>query len=118
MTFREAYDEDLKDVFFDPEEFGSEHTIDGETLTVVMTEMDFESGSRGSDLKNAFNPKESAINRKEILLCIREEDVEKKLERKKLTVNAKISVDGKNMFVRSVRHTMGVYRLIVGQHGV
>lgn len=118
MTFREMYGEDLTDVFFDPEEFGSEHTIDGVLLTVVLKEADFESGGRGSELKNAFNPKESAVNKKTLVLCIREEDVEKKLERKKLTVNAMIEVDGKKMFIYSVSHTMGMYRLVVGQHGI
>lgn len=113
MTFREAYDEDLKDVFFDSEEFGSEHTIDGEPLMVILTETDFESGGLGSNLKNTFNPKESAINKKTLTLCIREEDV-----KRKLTVNAKITVDGKKMFINDVKHTMGMYRLLVGEHMV
>ena len=113
MTFKEAYDEDLKDVFFDPEEFGSEHMIDGEILTVVLMETIFEGGRLGANLKNAFNPKESAINQKTFTLCIREEDV-----KRKLTVNATIKVDGKNMFVNEVKHTMGMCRLIVSEHRV
>ena len=87
--------------------------IDGEILTVVLMETIFESGRLGANLKNAFNPKESAINQKTFTLCIREEDV-----KRKLTVNATIKVDGKNMFVNEVKHTMGMCRLIVSEHRV
>ena len=46
------------------------------------------------------------------------DEIEEKLERKKLTVNAMIEVDGKKMFIHSVSHMMEMYRLVVGQHGV
>lgn len=111
MTFKEAYNEDLADVFFDPEEFASEHTIDGKPMVIVKENATLENPRTG--LKTALNPKESAINKSQTVLYIQEKDAERKF-----TVNSMINLDGKKLFVYAVDHWDGVYRLTVGTHAV
>lgn len=117
MTFKDGCKEDLQNVFFDIEEFGSEHIIDGNPLTVVLIEGGCESGELGAALKHAFNQKESAINRMSRTLYIREADVKEKLKRK-LTASATIEVDGKKMFISDVKHPEGMYKLTIERHGM
>lgn len=110
MNFKEAYLEDLEEVFFDSEEFASEHTVDGKTMTIVLIDTTFENAKTG---KSTLNPKETAINKNAIVLFIREKDVERKF-----TANSMINLDGKKLFVHDVKRFEGVYKLTVGTYRV
>lgn len=110
MNFREAFEDDLENAFFDEDEFASRHVIDGEECTIVMTET---ISAEVKMRKSSLNPKESAINDIRYVLYIREKDM-----KRKLTVNAMISLDGKKYFVRDVKHREGMYEVAIGIHAV
>ena len=40
MTFMEALEQDLQDTFFDLDEFGAPHTVDGTTMTAIIDDME------------------------------------------------------------------------------
>lgn len=114
MDFKEAYQEDIDQTFFDMEEFASAHVIDGKECEVVLTNLSKTDAKMTCGLMKAtINPKETAINKLSYTLYIRDKDM-----RKKVTTNAVINLDGKNYFVQSVDHADGIYKLIIGGHAV
>lgn len=114
MTFKDAYLEDLDEVFFDEEEFASEHTIDGVPMTVVLINTTLEGAKKSNVLsKTTVNPKENAVNKSIIILYIKEKDA-----KRKFTANAMINLDGKKLFIHDVSHFEGVYKLSIGTHMV
>ena len=113
-NFKEAYADDLENVFFDVEEFASKHNIDGEECTVVLintTSVDAKAYNR--TLHTTSSPKERAVNRISHILYIRDTEL-----KRKFTSNSLINLDGKTYFVQDVKHMRGVYRLAIGIHGV
>lgn len=117
MNFKEAYQDDLDEVFFDEDVFADRHTIDGKECIVVLTEAK-SAGARQyyTRARSTFNPKETAINQASYILYVRERDI--KDIRRKLTTNAMISLDGKQYFILDVGLQAGVYTLVVGIHTV
>lgn len=115
-NFKEAYQDDLANAFFDEEEFASRHTIDGVECTVILTECT-NSTLPSSRLRYALNPKETAIDKVSHILYIQDTEAER-LKRTKFTGNARIDLDGKKYFVQDVRHADGMYRLAIGIHSV
>lgn len=114
MTFQEMLKTDLDDVFFDAEEFASEHQIDGKMLTVILQEENYGNAkTRYGESRGNINPKETAINKNTLTLRIRESDV-----KRKLTSGAMIDVDGKKMFISDVKHPTGMYILTIERHKV
>lgn len=114
MNFRDAYRDDLKEAFFDTDEFASEHVIDGKPMKVLLTKVNLQDARKARDgAKASLNPKERAINKAAMILRIREEDIDRKL-----TVNAVINLDGENMWINEVEHMEGMYRLLVGKYKV
>lgn len=115
MNFRDAYQDDLETTFFDLDDFASEHMIDGKPMVVVLETVDFqEAKAVHGARKSAMNPKENAINRESFALYIKDSDA----ARKKYTVNARIQVDGQDMFIYDVKQMEGIRRLVVGKHMV
>lgn len=115
MNFRDAYQDDLKTAFFDLDGFASEHTIDDVPMVVVMERTDFANAKLSYGLmKNVLNPKETAINKECIILHINDSD----MVRKKYTANARIRLDGEDMFIYDVKRMEGMHRLVVGKHRV
>lgn len=114
MTFQEMLKTDLDDVFFNVEEFASEHQIDGKTLTVILQEDNYSGAkTRYGESRGNINPKETAVNKNTLTLRIREADVQRKI-----TAGAMIDVDGKKMFISDVKHPPGVYILTIERHKV
>lgn len=113
MTFKESVADDLDNVFFDMDEFAEMHNIDGKDVCVVLTDTTFVDAKAGQRSRASFNQKESAINRSGYLLYVREKDV-----RKRFTVNAMIKLDGTTMFVQSVTHYPGFWKLKIGKYQV
>lgn len=111
MGFKEALQEDLDNVFFDPEEFAGEHTIDGEVVTIIKQDMSFINAKKsGSGSRAGFNTKGLAANNNNVVVFIREEEV-KKLKRKRFTANSMINLDGKKYFVSEVKTEGGITKL-------
>lgn len=116
-SFKEAYQDDLDNAFFDEEEFAEKHTIDGEECVIILKDMTSVDASATGRARSEMNPKETAINKVSYIIYIRDTDLEK-LKRKKFTCNAVIILDGKNYFVQDVKHTNGMYKLAIGTHEV
>lgn len=113
-NFKEAYQDDLNNAFFDEEEFASKHTIDGEECTIVLIDMSStDAKTYYGRTKSNLNPKETAINRISHIIYIRDTEL-----KRKVTINAMITLDGKNYFVQGVKYTDGVYWLAIGIHAV
>lgn len=113
MNFKEAYQEDLENAFFDQDEFASTHTIDGEEHSIVLVDMKSADAKGAYGRKSSLNPKETAINKVSYTVYIKEKDV-----KRKFTSNAMINLDGKNYYIHDVGRTEGVYRLDIGIHAV
>lgn len=118
-SFKEAYQDDLDNAFFDEEEFADKHMIDGEECTIILTDMTSVdvSSSWSGHMKSVMNPKETAINQISYIIYIRDAEADK-LKRTKFTCNAMINLDGKKYFVQDVKHTNGMYKLAIGIHAV
>lgn len=114
MNFKEAYQEDLGNAFFDLDEFASTHTIDGEEYTVVLIdESTVNERDKYGKFADRLNPKETAIQRSSYVIYIRDNEL-----KRKLSINAMINLDGRRYFVQDVTHTEGMYRVAVGGHTV
>lgn len=113
MNFKEAYQDDLDNAFFDEDEFASKHTIDGEEYTIVLVDTTCADAQTSSGRKSALNPKEAAVNKISYIVYIKGRDV-----KRKLTTNAMITLDGKKYFIQDVKYNEGVYRLEIGIHAV
>ena len=109
-TFKEVYQDDLDNVFFDEEEFAERHMIDGKECVVILTD---ETRQRPYLRRTDLNPKETAVNKTSQVIYIRDTELERKV-----TSGAMIDLDGKKLFVQDVRHKAGVYRLVIGIHAV
>ena len=97
MDFKEAYQGDIDQAFFDMEECASAHVIDGKECEVVLTNLSKTDAKTSYGLMKAtLNPKETAINKLSYTLYIRDKDM-----RKKVTTNAVINLDGKNYLCRA-----------------
>lgn len=116
-SFKEAYQDDLDNAFFDEEEFADKHIIDGEECTIILTDMTSVDASSYGHVKSVMNSKETAINRVSHIILVQDTEVDK-LKRTKLTCNAMINLDGKKYFVQDVKHQNGMYRLTIGIHAV
>lgn len=113
-NFKEAYADDLENVFFDVEEFASKHTIDGEECTVVLTDVtSVDAKAYNRTMHTTTSSKERAVSRISHILYIRDTEL-----KRKITSNSLINLDGKKYFVQDMTHTEGVYKLAIGIHGV
>jgi hypothetical protein len=113
MNFKEAFADDLKNAYFDIDDFGTVHNIDGVECTIVLTEIRAEESAGYRHAANAINPKETAVNKHGYVIYARDTDL-----RKKVTVNSMITLDGRKYFVQGVSHTDGIYTLTVGINAV
>ena len=113
-NFKDCYMDDVENAFFDEDEFAERHTIDGKECSVILTDVSVQNAKMSYGLmKSTLNPKENAIGKHKYLLCVKEQDL-----RKKLTVNATIVLDGKKLFVQNVSKNDGIYRLELGTYAV
>lgn len=114
MNFREAYQDDLANAFFDEDELASKHTIDGKECTVILTGTKREGARKYyGRAQSTFNQKETAVNKVSHVVYVRETDIQRKL-----TVNAVINLDGKKYFILDVEFHEGVYTLVIGIHAM
>ncbi|MBE5910891.1 hypothetical protein [Pseudobutyrivibrio sp.] len=113
-NFRECFEDDLDNAFFDLDDFADEHTIDGKKCVAVFTTTEIVNGKMSYGLMKAtLNPKETAINKVQPLLFVRKSDL-----RAKVTPNSMITLDGVKYFVQQVTTTQGVCRLVLEIHAV
>lgn len=111
MNFREAYEDDLEQAFFDPEEFAEEHTIDGKKVLAVV--MDAGLTQANDRRQGAFNPKDMSINTDSKTVYLMEKNCERKF-----APNTPINIDGKRMIVIKTGKLHGIVRLTVRKNAV
>lgn len=108
MNFKEAFESDLDEAFFDLDEFAEEIKIDGKKTVAIKQEVNLKDA--GNVLKGSFNPRENTQNSTDFTLCIKEKDA-----KRRFTANALINIDGEPMFVRSVKKLRGMIQITVGK---
>jgi hypothetical protein len=89
-------------VFFNPMEFGEEHTLDGRVITCVID---------NDRLKERSKKEYEGISVGEILLFVKIEDVNKKLEQ-----GMPIVFDKRQMYVFDIRKNLQMYEIILSQN--
>lgn len=108
MNFKEAFESDLDEAFFDLDEFAEEIKIDGKKMVAIKQEVNLKDA--GNVLKGSFNPRENTQNSTDFTLYIKEKDA-----KRRFTANALIDVDGERMFVRSVKKLRGMIQITIGK---
>ena len=108
MNFKEAFESDLDEAFFDQDEFAEEIKIDGKKTVAIKQEVNLKDA--GNVLKGSFNPRENTQNSTDFTLYIKEKDA-----KRRFTANALINIDGEPMFVRSVKKLRGMIQITVGK---
>ena len=108
MNFKEAFESDLDEAFFDLDEFAEEIKIDGKKTVAIKQEVNLKDA--GNVLKGSFNPRENTQNSTDFTLYIKEKDA-----KRRFTANALINIDGEPMFVRSVKKLRGMIQITVGK---
>ena len=108
MNFKEAFESDLDEAFFDLDEFAEEIKIDGKKTVAIKQEVNLKDA--GNVLKGRFNPRENTQNSTDFTLYIKEKDA-----KRRFTANALINIDGEPMFVRSVKKLRGMIQITVGK---
>lgn len=108
MNFKEAFESDLDEAFFDLDEFAEEIKIDGKKTVAIKQEVNLKDA--GNVLKGSFNTRENTQNSTDFTLYIKEKDA-----KRRFTANALINIDGEPMFVRSVKKLRGMIQITVGK---
>ena len=108
MNFKEAFESDLDEAFFDQDEFAEEIKIDGKKMVAIKQEVNLKDA--GNVLKGSFNPRENTQNSTDFTLYIKEKDA-----KRRFTANALINIDGEPMFVRSVKKLRGMIQITIGK---
>ena len=108
MNFKEAFESDLDEAFFDLDEFAEEIKIDGKKTVAIKQEVNLKDA--GNVLKGSFNQRENTQDSTDFTLYIKEKDA-----KRRFTANALINIDGEPMFVRSVKKLRGMIQITVGK---
>ena len=120
MSFKDDVKTDLNEVFFDTEEFADVHAIDGIAVVAVVHEYSEKESADSSRTSNTkLNKKEHAIDEVYVHIHIKTSDYREKLGavgRARLSANAMINVDGKNLFVKEYSENGGVIDIRCSRH--
>lgn len=104
MGFLKDIEDDLDDIFFDEDFYGTWHSFDGKDILVVVDEAELEE----------MNKKwKDEVNRNSVLLYVKASDM-----KRKLTVNSDVDFDNKIYFVHSIRKQNGVWKMLLGRNQV
>lgn len=110
MGFKEDVEADIGEVFFNSEEFGSLHEIDGEEITVVVASNERNDTAKRENEKDMWKDE---IQKESILIFVKEKDM-----KRKLSVNSAIRYDGRPFFVNAINKQGGVWKLLLGRYQV
>lgn len=106
MGFMEDLSDDIDEIFFDEDFFGSKHNFDGRELIVIEDVEEIK--KRQSDEKW-----KDEVNKAGVLLFVRESDMERKL-----TVNSVVEYDDKILYVNGIWKQPGIWKLLLGRNQV
>lgn len=110
MGFKEDIAEDIDEVFFDEDYFGSRHVFDGKEITAVIDSEGLEEMEkrlvRTTDYRNE-------IHKKPVLLFVREADMDRKL-----TVNSVVEFDGEIYRPAFISKNHGIWKMLLERNKV
>lgn len=110
MGFKEDLAEDIDEVFFDGDYFGSRHVFDGKEITVIIDSEGLEEMEKR--LVRTANYK-NEIHKKPVLLFVRETDMERKI-----TVNSVVEFDGEIYSVAFISKNYGIWKVLLERNKV
>lgn len=112
MGFLEDILEDLDEVFFDEDFYGSKHKFDGKDITVILAGDELLDNSKNKSREERRSYRDELI-KKSLLLYVQEKDIERKL-----SVNSEVSFDGRMYFVHEESKQSGVWRILLGKEQI
>lgn len=100
MNFKEQVSKDIKDTFFNLDEFSEEHDINGETISCILDEDVAKERNINSETTNF----EGSFVR-QVSLFIKKEDIEKP------SIGEQLHIDGFLYLVSNVSDSCGVFEI-------
>lgn len=104
-SFMEEIADDIDEVFFDVDFFGSIHNVNGEDIPVIVDEDEMQKITKGK------NEMRDDVHKDEVLLFLRKKDIGDR----RLKVNSILELDKKSMYVHDVKEEMEVFRVVLGR---
>ena len=104
MSFSEDIFDDIDELFFDQDFFGTLHNFDGEDIIVIVDD----------DYLEQQNKKwKDEVDKNSVLLFVKESDM-----KRKLSVNSAVLFDRKDYFVHVISKQNGVWKILLGRSQV
>lgn len=104
MSFSEDIFDDVDELFFDQDFFGTLHNFDGEDIVVIVDD----------DYLEQQNKKwKDEVDKNSVLLFVKESDM-----KRKLSVNSAVLFDRKDYFVHVISKQNGVWKILLGRSQV
>lgn len=103
MTFKDQLEKDLNNIFFNPEEFGELHTINGKEMLIVVD------NDMLKELELGKTDRDDGMLSDKILIFVREADLDFEPVSEML-----IEYDGNQHEITDVLHDFGGYTIILG----
>lgn len=104
MSFSEDIFDDIDELFFDQDFFGTLHNFDGEDIVVIVDD----------DYLEQQNKKwKDEVDKNSVLLFVKESDM-----KRKLSVNSAVLFDRKDYFVHVISKQNGVWKILLGKSQV
>lgn len=104
MSFSEDIFDDVDELFFDQDFFGTLHNFDGENIVVIVDD----------DYLEQQNKKwKDEVDKNSVLLFVKESDM-----KRKLSVNSAVLFDRKDYFVHVISKQNGVWKILLGRSQV
>lgn len=101
MSFKEMIKSDLKTTFFNQEEFGEEHVVDGKRITIVID---------NDELKRRQGGQELAVEESSTLFYCKSEDMPQKRP------SHTIKIDGRIYTVDDWKEDMGMSTIVLREN--
>lgn len=104
MSFSEDIFDDVDELFFDQDFFGTLHNFDEEDIVVIVDD----------DYLEQQNKKwKDEVDKNSVLLFVKESDM-----KRKLSVNSAVLFDRKDYFVHVISKQNGVWKILLGRSQV
>lgn len=106
-TFKDFVNEDLN-VFFNLDEFGEEHELDGEVLTLIVVDSKNDDNFTGYPREQLYASQEVYKHQKIIYVKAADYFIPK--------VDSIINLDGEELYVDEAEENMGIIRILASSH--
>lgn len=104
MAFQDDVSEDVDDLFFDIDFFGTTHNLDGDDIIVIVDD----------DYMNMQKKKwKDEVDKNSVLFFAKESDM-----KRKLSIGSAVLFDKKDYFVNLISKQDGVWKILLGRSQV